>query len=589
MIERWMLRRSNIQINKLSRESGVTETTANILVNRGIADKEEIRKFLSASLDDLHDPFLMRDMEKGVEIILKAILHKKNIVVYGDYDADGVTSTSVLYKALKNCGAQVIYYIPDREHEGYGMNSNRLKLLKEEGAEIIITCDNGISAVEQIAFAKSIGLTVVLTDHHEIPFIEDEDGSRKCVLPPADAVINPKQKECKYPFKFLCGAGIAFKFAQALYIRLKKPKEEVYELLEFAGIGTICDIVDLIGENRIIAKNALKHLNNTKNLGLLSLIEALGMKDKKISSGTVGFQIGPCINATGRLETAALSVELLLSEDAKRAKELAQQLVELNRKRQSITNDSVEEIIYEIENSSMVKHKVLVVYKENIHESIAGIVAGKVRERFNVPTIVLTKGKDMPKGSGRSINEYNLFEELNKCKHLISKFGGHPMAAGLSIEEKNINKLREELNKNCTLTDEDIIPKIRIDKKLPVNEISYELIGELEKLEPFGKGNESPILAEKGMQVEKISIIGKDSNVIKFLLRIPNSMRRIEALCFGKVNNLIEMLSEEYGDRYTEIMDNPRELKLDIIFTPFINEYNGYTSIQLRVSSFRIS
>lgn len=584
-----MLRRSNVNIRGLSKELGITETAASILVNRGITSKEEIKRFLSASLDDLYDPFLMKDMEKGVEIIIKAILHKKKIVIYGDYDADGVTSTCILYKGLKRCNAQISYYIPDREHEGYGMNSNRLKLLKDEGAEIVLTCDNGISAAEQIAFAKSIDLTVVLTDHHEIPFIEDENGSRKCVLPPADAIINPKQETCEYPFKLLCGAGIAFKFIEALYSRLNMPKEEAFELLEFAGIGTICDIVDLTYENRIIAKNALKRLNNTKNLGLLSLIDALGMKDKKIGAGAVGFQIGPCINATGRLETAAISVELLLCEDSTRARELANQLVELNRKRQSITNDSVEEIINEIENSTMAKQKVLVVYNETVHESIAGIVAGKVRERFNVPTIILTKGKDMPKGSGRSIEGYNLFEELTKCKHLISQFGGHPMAAGLSIEEKNINKLREELNNNCTLTDEDIIPKIRIDKKLSINEVNYELIEELEKLEPFGKGNETPVLAEKQMRIDKISVIGKSGNVIKFLLKVPNSMIRIEALSFGRANELVEMLSSEYGDRYQEVMDKPYGLKLDIIFTPFVNEYNGYKSIQLRVSSFRIS
>lgn len=589
MNERWMLRRSNVNIKELAKELGITETAATILANRGITNKNEIKEFLSVSLNDLHDPFLMKDMENGIEIIIEAILHKKKIVIYGDYDADGVTSTCILYKGLKKCNAQVNYYIPDRELEGYGMNSKRIKTLKDEGAEIILTCDNGISAVDQIAFAKSIGLTVILTDHHEIPFIEDENGNRSCVLPPADAIINPKQSECEYPFKLLCGAGIAFKFVQALYSRLDIPKEETVELLEFAGIGTICDIVDLIGENRIIAKNALKRLNSTKNLGLAALIDALGMKGKKISSGTVGFQIGPCINATGRLETAAISVELLLSEDIIKAKELANQLVELNRKRQRITNDNVEEIISEIENSTMSKQKVLVIYKDNVHESIAGIVAGRVREKFNVPTIILTRGKEMPKGSGRSIEGYNLFEELNKCKHLISQFGGHPMAAGLSIEEKKIDKLREELNNNCTLTDEDIIPKIRIDKKLPLHEINYELIDELEKLEPFGKGNESPVLAEKQMQVEKISIIGKDNNVIKFVLRIPNSVRRIEALSFGKVNEFTEMLSEKYGDDYLEIMDRPNELRLDIIFTPFINEYNGSTSIQLKISSFRIS
>lgn len=584
-----MLRRSTASIKELANICKISDTTTSILVNRGITNPKEISKFLRASLDDLYDPFLMKDMGKGVEIIKEAILNNRHIVIYGDYDADGVTSTTVLYKALTKCRANVKYYIPDRESEGYGMNSERLNILKDEGAEVILTCDNGISAIEQIEYAKKIGLTVIVTDHHEIPFIENEFGERIDILPAADAIINPKQKDCQYPFKKLCGAGIAFKFSQALYKVMEENEVSAFELIEIAGIGTICDIVDLVDENRIIAKNALKMINSTKNIGLNSLIEVLGMTGKKISSGTVGFMIGPCINATGRLETAALSAELLLTEDENRAKELANQLNELNKKRQNMTITNTEEIIDIIENSEFRNDKVLIIYKEDVHESIAGIVAGKVREKFNVPTIILTKGKDMPKGSGRSIEEYNLFEELLKCKDLIYKFGGHPMAAGLSILEENIPLLRKSLNDNCTLTKEDIIPKIRIDKKLPLSDISYELIDELEILEPFGKGNESPVLAEKNVAVEKIFILGKDSNVLKFNLRIPGSIRKIDGICFGKVNEFREALMDAYGERYMSIMENPQGLKIDIIFTPCINEYNGYTSIQLRISSFRIS
>ncbi len=452
---------------------------------------------MNPSLEKLYNPLLMKDMDKGTEIIKRAIIDKKKIAIYGDYDADGVTSTVILYTTLKECEANVTYYIPDRETEGYGMCTDRVEKLKEEGVEVIITCDNGIAALEQVERAKELGMTVVITDHHELPFIENENGEREYVVPKADAIINPKQKDCYYPFKMLCGAGIAFKFSKLLYEKLNMNPNKYKDLLEFAAIGTICDVVDLKDENRIIAKLGLKNINNTNNLGLRALIKETSLNGKNITSYNVGFIIGPCINATGRLDTAALSVELFLTKDIKRAEELAKELRNLNAERQEITMEGVEEITYAIENSSLKNDKVLVIYKEDIHESIAGIVSGRIKDAYNRPTIVLTKGKEMPKGSGRSIDGYNLFEELMKCKEYIYKFGGHPMAAGLTIEEKNIDKIREELNKNCNLKDEDFIPKIRIDKRLPLKEVNLELIDSLQCLEPFGKGNSSPILAEK--------------------------------------------------------------------------------------------
>jgi len=589
MEKKWLIKSTSKDIISLAQKSGVSTVVAKILINRGFDNEIDMKSFMRASTDDLYDPFLMKDMEKAIELIKLSIESKEKIVVYGDYDADGVTSTVIMYKALKHCGADVAYYVPDREHEGYGINSDRIRKLKEEGFNLILTCDNGIAALEQVKIAKELGMIVIITDHHELQFDEDAQGSRTFKVPVADAVINPKQKECKYPFKNLCGAGIAFKFVQALYTKLGINKELVNEFIEIAGIGTICDVVDLTSENRIIAKNALEMLTNTKNLGLECLKEILSINDREIKSYHVGFQIGPCINATGRLETAALSVELLVCEEENRAKELAKILYELNKKRQEMTTENVEEVINLIQHSTFKNDKVLVIYKDTIHESIAGIVAGRVREAFNVPTIILTKGKDNPKGSARSIDEYNLFEELIKCEELLEKFGGHPMAAGLSIREENIEKLRLKLNDICKLTDEDLVPKIRIDERLALSKIDYALINELERLEPFGKGNPSPLLAEKNIQVLKIDILGKNANTLKIKFVMPGVNKTIDGICFNRVDEFIEMLKDRYGEEYMDYLQSPRSMKLDLIYSPQINEYNGYKSIQLKILEFKIN
>ncbi|KEI01553.1 single-stranded-DNA-specific exonuclease RecJ [Clostridium botulinum] len=587
MISEWRLKVTKCDTKLLAQRCNISNITAKVLANRNIQSEEETKKFLRASLEDLYSPFLMQDMQKGIDIILDAIDEGKKIVVYGDYDADGVTSTAILYKGLLELDANVEYYIPDREAEGYGMCSNRIKILKEQGTDIILTCDNGISAVEEVKLAKELGMQVVITDHHELPF-KDEQSEREYIIPNADAIINPKRNDCEYPFKMLCGAGIAFKFIQALYINVGIDDKKAYKFIELAGIGTICDVVDLVGENRIIAKNSLKMISNTTNLGLKCLIDVLGINNKEVKSYNIGFMIGPCINATGRLDTAALSVELLITNDEERAKELASILNDLNKTRQEMTMRNVEEIIDVVENSSFKEDKVLVIYKEDIHESIAGIVAGKVREKFNVPTIILTKGKEMPKGSGRSIEEYNLFEELLKCKDLLDKFGGHPMAAGLSIKEENINELRQRLNKNCKLTDNDIIPKIKIDKRIPLDIVNDELISEMEILEPFGKGNSSPLFAEKNVSVSQVRVIGKNQNTLK-LTCIINDKQKIEAISFNKVNEFKEMLEAKFENTFEKILLNSSNLKLDLIFYPIINEFNGNRTVQLRIKDFRLS
>lgn len=591
MKKQWMLKQSSVNTVEVAREAGVSELLAALLVNRGIKEPQEVKKFMKASLEDLHEGKLMKDMIKGVEIICAGIREEKNIVVYGDYDVDGVISTYILYSALKKCGAKASYYIPDRESEGYGMNSQRIITLGEEGCDIILTCDNGIAAREQISLAKELGMKVVVTDHHDVPFVEDENGEKNYVLPEADAIINPKQSDCSYPFKYLCGAGIAFKFSEELFERMGKNKKDCLEFIEYAAIATICDVVDLVGENRIIAKNGLSMINKTQNTGLRALIKQTTLEGKKIGTYHIGFIIGPCINATGRLENAKLSVELLLSEDEKEAEYLAKRLQELNGERQELTSRSVEEIIDYIEKNKMEKDKVLVIYNKHVHESIAGIVAGRVKERYNAPTIILTEGKEIPKGSGRSIDNYNMFEELLKCKELLSKFGGHPMAAGLSIEEKNIPLLRERLLANCTLTEDDFVPKVRIDRKLGLHQISYKLIEELEKLEPFGKGNPSPLFAEKGVEVTRANLIGKDKNVLKLACRIKDSFSKIDAISFDNGEEFKELIAENYGiDRLEQILNNyPANLKLDLIFYPSINEYNGNVSLQLQVKDIRLT
>ncbi|GAA0121440.1 MAG: single-stranded-DNA-specific exonuclease RecJ [Clostridium argentinense] len=587
MESRWMLRTTKIDVKSLAKKVGLNPITVKVMVNRGINTVDKINKFINTTFSQFHNPFLMKDMEKGVSIIKNAIEKGEKIMIYGDYDADGVTSTVILYKALKRCNGDVAYYIPDRENEGYGMCSERIEKIKEDGYNTIISCDNGISALEQVERAKELGMTVVITDHHELPF-EDINGERLYKMPVADAVINPKRNDCEYPFKSLCGAGIVFKFSCALYKSMGIPVEDAYELIEIAGIGTICDVVDLVDENRVIAKEALRLMNDTKNTGLKALKEILNIRNT-MSSYHVGFLIGPCINATGRLETAFLSADLLLCEDVEKAKELASTLVELNKKRQEMTNDSVEAVMDIINNSSFINDKVLVVYKEDIHESIAGIVAGRIRETYNVPTIILTKGKDMPKGSGRSIEEYNMFEELIKCKDLLHKFGGHPMAAGLSIKEENIKIFREKLNEVCKLSKEDLIPKIRIDERLPLKYIDFNLIEELHRLEPFGKGNNSPILADKNIPIERISILGEKKNTLKFRCRIPETNKYIDAICFNRVDEFIEMLKNEYGESYEYMLENPKGMKMDMVFSPSINEYNGNVSLQLKINNFKIS
>lgn len=589
MKEKWMVINKKEDFIKLTSEYEINPLIARLLANRGIVNKKEASLFLKGTVNDLNDASLMKDMKKAVSIIKDAIEEKKKIVIYGDYDCDGVCSTTILYRTLKKLGANFDYYIPNREDEGYGMNSDRIRKLKSEGAEVILTCDNGISAMEQVEVAKELGLTVIITDHHDIPYIEKE-GNRINVVPNSDCVINPKQGNCEYPFKELCGAGVALKFSMELVNEMGRSFLEFYDLFQYAAIATICDVVELLGENRIIVKEGLKLINNTSSIGLKALIKATGLEGKEISEYHFGFVLGPCINATGRLETADLSVELLITEDEKYAEELAKKLYELNVERQELTFDSVESVISKVEEEITNGEKVILVYDEGIHESIAGIVAGRVRERFNLPTIVMTRGKDMPKGSARSIEGYNMFEELNKCKEYIEKFGGHPMAAGLSVKEENISLLRKALNSKCTLSDEDIIPVIKIDSPLEIKYLDEGLVEKIENLRPFGKGNGSPLFAVKNIKVSRVFFIGKEKNFMKFRFVVPGAFGYVEGLNFDKYEDFKDMFTDKYGEeKFLHLVDSGyADFYMDIIYYPSINEFNGKRNIQLNVKNFRL-
>ena len=592
MRENWILVNKKESFLKLSEFLDENPLVLRLLANRGIDDINLAKRFLKGTIEDLYDGYLMKDMKKGVNIIKQAILENKKIIIYGDYDCDGVNSTTILYKALKAVGANYSYYIPNREEEGYGMHSGRIEKLKEEGYEVILTCDNGISAFEQVELAKSLGMEVVITDHHDIPIREDESGLLKEKAPNADAVINPKQSDCNYPFKMLCGAGIALKFSKCLFDEFNIENEKFIDLFQFAAIATVCDVVDLVDENRIIVKKGLELLNESENYGIQELKKATLLNDKKIEEYHLGFVIGPCINATGRLETADLSVELLITEDRERARILANQLSELNTIRQDLTKESTERIINRIEVEKDKEDKVIVVYDENVHESIAGIVAGRVKEKYNMPCIVLTKGKEMPKGSARSIDGYNITQELSKCASLIEKFGGHPMAAGLSIKEENIEVLRKQLNENCILTDEDLVPVIKIDLPLSLNYLDEELISTIEELRPFGKGNPSPLFAVKDLLIERMWLLGKEKNFLKlrFSFELNGNRLFIDGISFDKFESFKDDIILMFGEsKFIEACNTSYlNLKADVIYYPSINEFNGNRNIQLNIKNIRI-
>ena len=569
-MEKWVVTAKKADFQGIGRKYVIDPVIARIIRNRDITGDEAIEEYLNGTLADIPSWKLLKDIDKAVEIISGKIDAGTKMRIIGDYDIDGVTATYILLKGFKRLGANVDTYIPDRVADGYGIHDHLIKKAMEDGIDTIVTCDNGISASSQITYAKELGITVVVTDHHEVPFTDTEEG-RTYILPPADAIINPKQADCTYPNKNICGAVVAMKLVFALYEKYRLPEEEKEDFLEPAAIATVGDIMDLQGENRILVKEGLARLPFTKNKGLKALIRAIGLEDQKITSYDIGFRLGPCINASGRLDTAMRSLALLQSEDEEEAAKLAGDLKALNDSRKALTEKGTEKAYKLIESSNLKNDRVMVVFLPECHESLAGIIAGRIREKYHKPTFVLTRGEKSLKGSGRSTENYSMYEELVKCDSLLVQYGGHPMAAGLSIEEENVEKFRQTLNDNCTLTEEDMIPKIVIDVPMPISYINEELVEQLSILEPFGKGNTKPLFAQKNLRVLKVEIYGKTQNTVKLQLRDPSGAV-MDGLYWGE--------AKEFAD-----FARSHET-ISVTYYPRINSYMGRESLQIVIQNY---
>lgn len=569
-MEKWMVYNKKADFQKIGSEFGIDPVIARLIRNRDIQDMKEIRSYLYGTLAEIPSPWKMKDMERAVQILQKKITQKKKIRIIGDYDIDGVTATCILLKGLKRLNANVDTYIPDRVKDGYGMHEQLIDKALEDGIDTILTCDNGIAAAAEIEYAKKEGLTVIVTDHHDIPFRDTEDG-RIWIIPKADAVVNPKQNDCLYPNKNICGAVVAWKLIWALYERLGIDSDEIWDFLELAAIATVGDVMDLQGENRIIVKEGLKKLSSTSFEGLKALICVNNLEGAEITAYHVGFVIGPCINASGRLDTAARSLELLLADNMEDAMKLADDLYDLNQSRKAMTEQGKEQAIQSIEENNLGKDRVLVVYLPDCHESLAGIIAGRIREAYNKPVFVLTKGADGVKGSGRSIEAYSMYEELVKCSDLLTQFGGHPMAAGLSMEEKNVELFRRRLNDNCTLTEQDLIPKIMIDVPMPISYLSKKLTEQLKVLEPFGKGNSKPLFAQKNLRAVGIRVFGRNRNVAKMLLIDENGIK-MDAVYFGEAQEFVD---------FVQAHDT-----ISVTYYPEINVFQGRENLQVVIKKY---
>lgn len=569
-MEKWMVYNKKADFQKIGSEFGIDPVIARLIRNRDIQDMKEIRSYLYGTLAEIPSPWKMKDMERAVQILQKKITQKKKIRIIGDYDIDGVTATCILLKGLKRLNANVDTYIPDRVKDGYGMHEQLIDKALEDGIDTILTCDNGIAAAAEIEYAKKEGLTVIVTDHHDIPFRDTEDG-RIWIIPKADAVVNPKQNDCLYPNKNICGAVVAWKLIWASYERLGIDSDEIWDFLELAAIATVGDVMDLQGENRIIVKEGLKKLSSTSFEGLKALICVNNLEGAEITAYHVGFVIGPCINASGRLDTAARSLELLLADNMEDAMKLADDLYDLNQSRKAMTEQGKEQAIQSIEENNLGKDRVLVVYLPDCHESLAGIIAGRIREAYNKPVFVLTKGADGVKGSGRSIEAYSMYEELVKCSDLLTQFGGHPMAAGLSMEEKNVELFRRRLNDNCTLTEQDLIPQIMIDVPMPISYLSKKLTEQLKVLEPFGKGNSKPLFAQKNLRAVGIRVFGRNRNVAKMLLIDENGIK-MDAVYFGEAQEFVD---------FVQAHDT-----ISVTYYPEINVFQGRENLQVVIKNY---
>lgn len=564
----WMLQTKKADFTAVAERFHISPVTARIIRNRDVIEENDIERYLHGTVRDLYNPHLLKDMDRAAALIMEKIAAGMNIRIVGDYDIDGVCSTYLLYRGISRCGGKVSFQIPERIRDGYGINESIIEKAKADGVDTIVTCDNGIAALEQIRLAKELGMTVIVTDHHEV--VRSDDGAQ--ILPDADAVVNPKQEGCEYPFKEICGGVVAYKLVQVLYEMAGVSRDEWAGMLEFAAIATVGDVMKLRDENRIIVKWGLKQMQNSRSLGLKALVEACGLDISALTAYHIGFVIGPCLNASGRLQTAKLALELLLCEDEMAAAEMAAELKILNEERKTMTQDGVEEALIQVE-SLYADDSVLVVFLPECHESLAGIIAGRVREVWSRPTFVLTRGEDGVKGSGRSIEAYHMYEALCGVQDLLLKFGGHPMAAGFSLREEDVEEFRRRLNRQADLKPEDFIAKVWIDVAMPLEYISENLVNELKVLEPFGQGNEKPQFAQKNLSIRSSRVLGKNRNAVKLALVTENGLA-MDGMLFTE------------GDRFMEELEGNR--RIDVIYYPDINEYNGNRTLQIVIRDYKL-
>ena len=571
-MQKWRVYSKKADFDAIGSRFNIDPVTARIIRNRDVTDMENVDMYLNGTLDSLHDPMMMKDMDKAVSVIASSIRDNKHIRIIGDYDIDGICSIYILFKGLKICGADVDYEVPDRITDGYGINENLIKQAHEAGVEVVITCDNGIAAASQIDYANELGMTVVITDHHDVPY-EETDNGRRYIIPKAAAVVDPKQNDCRYPFKMLCGAGIAYKFIGCMVKEFQTGDSIMPELLQFAAIATVGDIVDLLDENRIIVKEGLKLIANTGNYGLNALMAVTGVSRESINAYHIGFVLGPCLNASGRLDSAKRALKMLVTDDRAEAERHAGELKDLNEERKKLTSEAVDKAVDMVENSSLKDDKVLVIFLPDCHESIAGIVAGRIREKYYKPVIVLTRGEQEAKGSARSIESYNMFEKLSECKDLFTRFGGHPMAAGLSLPEENIPEFRSRINEHCNLSEEDLTETVWIDVPMPLEYINEKLILELGGLEPFGKANPKPVFADKNISIRNIRAIGKDKQYTRMTITKDSGIV-IDAVGFFPCTEL-ETVYNKNG-------------RISCTYYPEINEFRDKKQIQVCVTGYRI-
>ncbi len=586
-MEKWIEIRKGGNFMEIAKKYGIDPLIARIIRNRDIIDEKEITEYLYGGKEALHNPHLLKDVDKAAEIIAEGIAGKKAMRIIGDYDIDGVNATYILLEGIRRCGGNVDAAIPDRMKDGYGINEHLIEQALSDGKELLITCDNGIAAINEINFAKEKGMTVVVTDHHEIPYRNTEQG-KEFLRSNADAIVNPKQNDCLYPCKGICGAVVAWKLVQVLYERMDIPVEEADIFIENAGFATVGDVMDLTGENRILVKLGLKALEHTKNPGMKALIAKNKLSDKPLSAYHIGFVLGPCINASGRLDTAKRSLELLLERDEVKASALAGELVELNESRKYMTQQETQKALEQIEKEGREKDKVLVVYLPECHESLAGIIAGRIREAYQRPVFVLTRGEEGVKGSGRSIEAYSMFDKMTEVAELFTKYGGHPMAAGLSMREEDIDKLREQLNQKAELSEEDMAEVVRLDAVLPMSYFTVDTIRQLSVLEPCGKSNTKPVFADRNIKITRAGIVGVNRNVLKLHL-LDSRGNPVAGVYFGEVEKFLTFLSEKFGSEEVDAAMHGKEnsIQFAAVYEPAVDTYSGRESVQAIIRRFR--